>query len=169
MDGQELWQEGGVGPRLTTSCYWLSSPKHEAPLGLFLWCQLACDDASGLLRQGDHGWQQLEVCELASPIQPYPESKRKEICKWDLRHMKPILTHCLAPALSIPWSRFPRVAEPGRRPAKWRPEGQKGAPDHQKKVRSKQVWHFKLCLLKSGSLHSFKSCFEKTYTSEIDD
>lgn len=80
--------------------------------------------------------------------------------------MKPILTPCLAPALSMPWSRFPRLAEQGEGQ---RSEGLKAGRESQTTVRSKQVWHFKLCLLKSVILHSFKSCFEKNYTSELDD
>ena len=98
MDRKECQPGRRMSPRLTNSCHWLRSPSTR--LITEHWSQ-RWHDTSGLLDKATTDETNLSSCYLASPIQPFPESKRKVISKRDLWHTEQILTYCLAPALSI--------------------------------------------------------------------
>lgn len=67
MDGKEHWQERGVGPGLTTSGDWLSSPNTRHHEALFLWSQRSCD-ASGLLDRATTGDSSLRCASWPHPF-----------------------------------------------------------------------------------------------------
>lgn len=81
--GKNARQEAGMSPRLTSSCYRLGSPSTRLTRKQFLWSQMS-HKANGFSDKATAEEKNLGVCDLASPIQPYLESKRRryrnEIC-----------------------------------------------------------------------------------------